>query len=62
MPNGVTTQLTYDARQRLLTRTVNTAAGPLTTSYTYDAAGNLLSVAQPGRLDLCVTPTTRRIA
>jgi len=45
--NGVRTQLTYDVRQRLLSRTVNTADGALTTRYTYDAAGNLTSVTQP---------------
>src|SRR5215831_10441927 len=41
-PNGVTTQLTYDDRLRLLTRTILTGAGPLTTAYAYDPAGNLL--------------------
>jgi RHS repeat-associated protein len=46
-PNGVTTNLTYDARLRLLTSTLTTSAGPLTTSYAYDAAGNLLKVTQP---------------
>ena len=43
-PNGVTTALTYDARQRLLTNTLSTGAGPLTASYTYDAAGNLITL------------------
>ena len=43
-PNGVTTNLTYDARQRLLTSTIITSTGPLTTKYSYDGAGNLLSV------------------
>jgi YD repeat-containing protein len=46
-PNGVVTNLAYNARQRLVSRTVNTAAGPLTTTYTYDAAGNLIQVTQP---------------
>ncbi len=46
-PNGVTTTLTYDARLRLLSSTVATAAGPLTTAYTYDAAGNRISAALP---------------
>ncbi|HYL35196.1 MAG TPA: RHS repeat-associated core domain-containing protein [Bryobacteraceae bacterium] len=46
-PNGVETDLTYDLRFRLLSRTINTTAGPLTTSYTYDAAGNLLSTTLP---------------
>ncbi len=45
--NGVTTQFTYDARQRLLTSTLLTAAGQLTTTYVYDAAGNLLSTTLP---------------
>ena len=45
-PNGVTTQLTYDARQRLLTRTV----GTVTTTYNYDKAGNLIGVIPAGRL------------
>ncbi len=46
-PNGVTTQLAYDARQRLQTSTVNAVAGGLTTKYSYDAAGNVLSVTLP---------------
>jgi RHS repeat-associated protein len=46
-PNGVETDLTYDSRFRLLSRTINTTAGPLTTNYTYDAAGNLLSTTLP---------------
>ena len=45
--NGVTTTLTYDARLRLLSSTIATAAGPLTTTYTYDAAGNPTSVTLP---------------
>ena len=45
--NGVTTQLTYDGRLRLLSSTINTGAGPLTTNYTYDAAGNMTSLALP---------------
>lgn len=43
-PNGVTTTLTYDARQRLLTKTVN---GVETTSFTYDLAGELTKVTLP---------------
>ena len=42
-PNGVVTVFTYDARQRLLSRTV----GAETTSYTYDAIGQLTRVTQP---------------
>jgi YD repeat-containing protein len=46
-PNGVATTLTYDARLRLLSSTVATAAGPLTTTYTHGAAGNRTSVTLP---------------
>jgi RHS repeat-associated protein len=46
-PNGVTTTLTYDARLRLLTSTLSTSAGPLTTSDSYDAAGNLMTTMLP---------------
>lgn len=46
-PNGVVTNIAYDARQRLIRRTVSTANGPLTTTYTYDAARNLTGVALP---------------
>jgi len=45
--NGVETQLAYDARLRLLSRTVTTAAGKLTTRYAYDAAGDLVSTTLP---------------
>ena len=37
-PNGVITTLTYDARLHLLSSTTATAAGPLTTAWSYDAA------------------------
>lgn len=47
-PNGVRTELTYDARQRLLTRTVAaTTADTATTSFTYDPVGNLTRIMQP---------------
>jgi RHS repeat-associated protein len=46
-PNSVTTTLTYSPRNWLLTSTVGTGAGPLTTTNTYDAAGNLTKVQQP---------------
>ncbi len=46
-PNSVTTTLTYDGRLHLNTSTVHTAAGSLTTTYTYDPAGNLQSVQLP---------------
>ncbi len=45
--NGVTTQLVYDARQRLTSRAMSTAAGTLTTSFGYDAAGNLIKTTLP---------------
>jgi YD repeat-containing protein len=42
-PNGVVTVNTYDLRQRLL----STSVGGQTTSYSYDAAGQLLKVTAP---------------
>jgi len=42
-PNGLTTGLTYDTRQRLLTRTV----GAETTAYQYDGAGQLKKITFP---------------
>ncbi|MGQ0543785.1 MAG: DUF6531 domain-containing protein, partial [Betaproteobacteria bacterium] len=42
-PNGLTTTLAYDARQRLTSRT----AGGETTTYDYDAAGQLIKVTLP---------------
>lgn len=42
-PNGLVTLLTYDARQRLSSRNV----GGETTTYTYDAAGQLTRVTSP---------------
>jgi RHS repeat-associated protein len=46
-PNGVTTNLTYNARQWLLTNTLSTTAGPLTTTLAYDATGNLVKTTLP---------------
>jgi RHS repeat-associated protein len=46
-PNSVTTALTYDPRQRLLSSSVSTSAGARTTTYTYDAAGNLTKTTLP---------------
>src|SRR5262249_50093648 len=46
-PNGFNTELTYDARLRLLTSSISAAAGPLTTSFSYDAAGNRTGVTLP---------------
>lgn len=45
--NGVTTNLAYDGRNRLLSSTVVTSAGSRTVSYGYDAAGNPIKVTQP---------------
>lgn len=42
-PNGLTTTLAYDSRQRLTSRTV----GGETTTYTYDDAGQLTKVTMP---------------
>ena len=46
-PNNVTTTLTYTPRMWLASSAVTTSKGVLTTSYGYDAAGNLTSVTQP---------------
>ncbi|WP_177198165.1 DUF6531 domain-containing protein [Nitrosomonas communis] len=42
-PNGLITTLTYDARQRLLSRTI----GGETTQYDYDAVGELIKLTHP---------------
>ena len=42
-PNGVVTVNTYDLKQRLL----STSVGGRTTSYAYDAVGQVLKVTQP---------------
>jgi RHS repeat-associated protein len=46
--NGVTTNLIYDARGRILSSAVMTAARSFTTSFAYDAAGNPISARLPG--------------
>lgn len=50
-PNGVTTTLTYDLRQRLTSRTV----GGETTTYTYDGVGQLMQVILPDSSALTYT-------
>ena len=45
--NGVVTKLTYDARLRLTSSALNTSKGLLTTQYSYDPAGNLLTLTLP---------------
>ncbi len=46
-PSNVTTLLTYDPRNYLLTSTLVTTGGNLVTTYGYDAAENLTSVTLP---------------
>jgi RHS repeat-associated protein len=46
-PNSVTSTLTYTPRQWLLSSSVSTSGGARTTTYTYDAAGNLTKTTLP---------------
>ncbi|MGA8026598.1 MAG: chitobiase/beta-hexosaminidase C-terminal domain-containing protein [Bryobacteraceae bacterium] len=46
-PNGVTTTRTYDPRQRITSSTVSGSTGTYQTSWTYDAAGNLIRTTLP---------------
>lgn len=46
-PNNIATVFTYDARDRLLTRTVQAASGNATTTFGYDAAGQVTSITLP---------------
>jgi YD repeat-containing protein len=50
-PNGLTTTLTYDTRQRLTSRSV----GAELTGYTYDAVGQLTQVTLPDNSSLTYT-------
>jgi len=54
-PNGVTTTRTYNPRQWLVSRTISTAGGPLTTTFAYDAAGNVIQTARPDGSALAYT-------
>ncbi|MBI1215491.1 MAG: hypothetical protein GC185_06710 [Alphaproteobacteria bacterium] len=59
-PNGVVTNFTYDARNRLLSRTINDASGHLpaedaTTTFAYDAASNLTAITLPDGAQLAYT-------
>ena len=45
--NGVTTNLAYDVRLRLISSTLSTTGGPLVTGYTYDPAGDLFKLMLP---------------
>jgi len=51
-PNGITSDLTYDARGRLLTRTVNPGAGEAVTTFTYDAVGQITKITLPDGSEL----------
>ncbi len=46
-PNGLTTQLTYDPRGRLITQSVSDGVNTRTTNYIYDPVGNLTQVSEP---------------
>ena len=46
-PNGITTTRTYSPRQWLLSSEVSGSGGNFTTTYTYDAAGNLTKTTLP---------------
>jgi RHS repeat-associated protein len=46
-PNGVVTTFTYDARDRLLSRTVQATSGNAVSMFGYDAAGELTSITFP---------------
>ena len=46
-PNGVGTTFTYDARDRLLTRTVLAASGNATNKFGYDAVGQVTRITLP---------------
>jgi RHS repeat-associated protein len=46
-PNGVVTAFGYDVRDRLLSRTVQAASGNATTTFGYDAAGNVTRIMLP---------------
>lgn len=54
-PNSVLTTLGYDSRLRLHTKVVTVAAGNLTTTWDYDAVGNLTKVTQPDATYLSYT-------
>lgn len=57
-PNSVTTTLTHSPRQWLLS-SVSTTGGALTTTYTYDAAGNLTKKPYPTAPIWPIFSTTR---
>ncbi|HUN56488.1 MAG TPA: chitobiase/beta-hexosaminidase C-terminal domain-containing protein [Candidatus Binataceae bacterium] len=46
-PNGVTTNLVYDGRQRRISSTVSGTTGTYKTSWAFDLAGNLLTTTLP---------------
>ena len=60
-PNGVTTTLSYDARQRLLSNAVNTSRGDLTTNYTYFLNGDVGKILPDGSLITSLHDRARRL-
>lgn len=54
-PNGVTTTLSYDARQRLVSRSQSNGGIIATTQYAYDPAGQLISVTLPDTSSVAYT-------
>ena len=48
--NGVSTDFSYDVRQRLISSAISTSAGVLTTRFSYDAAGDLTGTTLPGQV------------
>ena len=59
-PNAVSTTITYDGRQRPLTSTVATAAGPLTTSWTYYNRGDVTTTLPDGSLLMRIVDSAHR--
>jgi RHS repeat-associated protein len=56
--NSITTVMTYDTVGRLLTRTVQASSGNATTTFAYDAAGNVTSITLPDSSSLSYTYDT----
>ncbi len=55
-PNGIVTDMTYDARGRLLTRTVAAGTGSAaTTTFEYDGVGNVTKIVLPSNNELNYT-------
>ena len=54
-PNGLTTNLTYDARQRLTQRSNSDGVKTETTQYQYDGVGQLIQTIQPDNSTITYT-------